>query len=565
MAPRRPLLARTFSAAGLAGLLVLSVAACTPTRSVAAYCSTVQQHKQRYLAAMNNASSAGSLTGLLEAGSAIGDLKSMWDDLAKVAPADIQTDSETVRDAWDKANDDAGDRNFFGAAVVALSSAAAMERVNDYIAKNCGVDAAPVVATASPTPSAASTAPSATTAFLPLTTDTSNSLYDYGPQAILVGTGGSDGTSSQFSGVSQTPKGLIDTTGTVSAFGKQATVTQVAYGAQQDPAADPGFVAVTTSHEAASGLTPETWKTYIQHFASGSQDSSTFTFSGCTEQLCRLKFVTLIGTTAVIEYAVGSSPDEAAGIDLASDRVIWHEDASAVSWDGPTIVFAKGNGDPSGATSIYALNAETGASLWQYSDPSGRRPTGWGLGLGGRYAVIYSGLVGGGAAADAQHANVVDLDTGRTIASRYAENGEYSGAFDPVTNRIVLANTGPNAGQSGSALRGDLEVLSATGSTVYSISDDRYSQLGQPTVLGALDGRVWIQSASGPDIFDEQTGQQDPDSPATSGASTTRAPRAVVGSSAVVTTVNGSSSGLSGLLLAPTDVPTRQQIAASAN
>lgn len=129
----------------VASFLLLTLSACggASARTVTAYCDTVAKHRDRYLAAMDEASSAGGLEGLFAGVGAIGDIKNMWSDLAKVAPDEIQTDTEAVRDAWKATEDAANSGDFFGVFSSAFSNSGPTERVNDYIGENCGAEYAP--------------------------------------------------------------------------------------------------------------------------------------------------------------------------------------------------------------------------------------------------------------------------------------------------------------------------------------------------------------------------------------------------------------------------------------
>ncbi len=129
----------------IAVILALSLSACGggSERSVEAYCNTVAKHRDRYLSAMDAANSSGGLSGLLGGIAAIGDIKNMWVDMAEVAPDEIQTDTEAVRDAW-KASEEASLKgDYIGAFTAALTNSAATQRVNDYIVEHCGAEYAP--------------------------------------------------------------------------------------------------------------------------------------------------------------------------------------------------------------------------------------------------------------------------------------------------------------------------------------------------------------------------------------------------------------------------------------
>lgn len=116
--------------------LVFALTACgsASSRSVEAYCNTMVKHRDRYLTAMDN---TGDLSGLIGAAGAIGDLKIMWDEMAEVAPEDIRSDTEAVRDSWRKAEESATGGDFMTLFSNALFNSAAIERVDAYIIDNC--------------------------------------------------------------------------------------------------------------------------------------------------------------------------------------------------------------------------------------------------------------------------------------------------------------------------------------------------------------------------------------------------------------------------------------------
>lgn len=127
--------------------------------SVEAYCAVVEKHKDRYLSAMAATNSTDGLVNLLVAAGAIGDLKSMWTELAKVAPDDIKTDTETMKEAWDNAQEAAQNRDVFGALFNAVSNTGPGGRVNAYIATRCGSEYAPFGTGATTSPGSGGTSP----------------------------------------------------------------------------------------------------------------------------------------------------------------------------------------------------------------------------------------------------------------------------------------------------------------------------------------------------------------------------------------------------------------------
>jgi hypothetical protein len=144
---KNPYIVRQCLIVGVAMLLLLPLSACggsSSKRSVEAYCDTVAKRRDRYLSAMDAANGSGGLGGLLGGFAAIGDIKTMWVDLAKVAPDEIQTDTEAVRDSWEETEDAAKSGDYISVISNAIINSSAAERVNDYITDNCGAENAPM-------------------------------------------------------------------------------------------------------------------------------------------------------------------------------------------------------------------------------------------------------------------------------------------------------------------------------------------------------------------------------------------------------------------------------------
>ncbi|MBT8162582.1 MULTISPECIES: hypothetical protein [Arthrobacter] len=129
---------RGLAAAGIVVGLVMTTG-CSSPRSVQAYCAAMEKHKSLYLSAMNvDPNSKNPLDGLLNAASAIGDLKSMWKDMADVAPEEIRSDTESVRDAWAKQEDAAVSGDWKAVIGGAIVNAGPMSRVDAYVKQHCG-------------------------------------------------------------------------------------------------------------------------------------------------------------------------------------------------------------------------------------------------------------------------------------------------------------------------------------------------------------------------------------------------------------------------------------------
>ena len=87
----------------------LLVSGCGSSRSPEAFCAAIDKHKERFLSAMSSAQKSldsgttdGFIGGAVQGAAALGDLQRMWEDLADVAPEDIQHDAEAVRDGYAK-------------------------------------------------------------------------------------------------------------------------------------------------------------------------------------------------------------------------------------------------------------------------------------------------------------------------------------------------------------------------------------------------------------------------------------------------------------------------------
>lgn len=128
-----------------------TLAGCTDGRSPAAFCRVMEQHRERYEAAAGDAMTLvvqGDLDGILAGGAqmvmALGDLQVMWDDLADVAPEEIRTDVERVRDHNQEQLDAAAEalndplKALVGSLTSGLASSGSYDRLNDYAGEHCG-------------------------------------------------------------------------------------------------------------------------------------------------------------------------------------------------------------------------------------------------------------------------------------------------------------------------------------------------------------------------------------------------------------------------------------------
>ena len=109
----------------------------------------MEDHKGRYLEAMNRAqgsvddSALGLGLGMAQAVTALGDLQRMWEDLAEVAPKEIQGDVEAVREANAKQLDAAKEMTdnplgaLGGALLGGLAVSGSYQRIDTFTKSHC--------------------------------------------------------------------------------------------------------------------------------------------------------------------------------------------------------------------------------------------------------------------------------------------------------------------------------------------------------------------------------------------------------------------------------------------
>lgn len=131
-------------------VLTIAATACGPARSTEAYCATMEKHKERYLSAFEDANAnlesgdgAAALVGSAQAVAAIGDLRTMWRELADVAPSEIQGDVEQIRDVTDDQFERAKEAlddplgAMAGNLLDGVMSAGSYQRVDTFTRENC--------------------------------------------------------------------------------------------------------------------------------------------------------------------------------------------------------------------------------------------------------------------------------------------------------------------------------------------------------------------------------------------------------------------------------------------
>jgi len=270
-------MARQIGRAIAAVALVSAAAACLTacsgsTRSVEAFCSTMEEHKQAYLGQMEAAQGAG-IDGLLTAISAVGDLKLMWKELAEVAPSDIQTDVEAVSEAWQKQEDNAGAGDWMASITTALLNSGSMSRVDTYVRENCDGDYTVDVATSGETNVAEEPEPEDYLATIAVST--AGGLiadwdeYAIGPHSVIYAAGDNKQaeTTREFRMVAAAPGEVaVDTTATVSASSATGSISDAVYGAQVNTDADPGFAIAYIDEIPAAGAQPHNAVIMVKQF-----------------------------------------------------------------------------------------------------------------------------------------------------------------------------------------------------------------------------------------------------------------------------------------------------------
>ena len=123
----------------------------TPS-SAASYCAVMNRYKKQYLDTFASANSnvektsdpGAFVTGMLQALMATSALPSMFADMAKVAPPEIQSDTQRVADAFSKQLGNAADDPMNPGTALMKNLAVGMtvlgpiSNVNSYVAEHCG-------------------------------------------------------------------------------------------------------------------------------------------------------------------------------------------------------------------------------------------------------------------------------------------------------------------------------------------------------------------------------------------------------------------------------------------
>ncbi|WP_409048286.1 hypothetical protein AB2L57_05840 [Microbacterium sp. HA-8] len=498
---------RVIAAVALVSTAAGCLTACSgSTRSVEAFCSTMEEHKQAYLGQMEAAQGAG-IDGLLTAISAVGDLKLMWKELAEVAPSDIQTDVEAVSEAWQKQEDNAGAGNWMASITTALLNSGSMSRVDAYVRENCDGDYTVDTATGADTDVAEEPEPEDYLATI--TVSTAGGLiadwdeYAIGPHSVIYAAGDNKQaeTTREFRMVAVPPgKVAVDTSATVTASSATGSISDAVYGAQANTDADPGFVIAYVDEIPAAGAQPHNTIIMVKQF-----DGNGDAISEAAPVIDQfdgkyLVNVWLVGDIVALAYTdadynrilIGVNKDGSIAWQREADSEVYYARDGILTtaighWEGAN---GKIDGDLAGIDAatgqpVWTL-ADAGFTFWNFEKPLGN---GYILASTGDYQNDFLNVV-------------IDTSTGNAVLQ--VPGYQSSVFYDAVTERFVAVGTFDGDSQSG------LHVADASGNVTFSISADNFAALDNPSLLGATDGVVWISGVDGLDLFDATTGAQDP-------------------------------------------------------
>jgi hypothetical protein len=332
-------------------------------------------------------------------------------------------------------------------------------------------------------------------------------LNDYGPHGVITGTSPESSGTSSFTTTAVVEGRIVTGSGELTEVDGSGEIRAAAYGAQQEDVAKPAFVGAGTSHVPASGLNPEAWVTNLEVYEAGADTAgATVPVPACSDSDCEISGVSLFGNVAVLGFQYSLYSQAVVAMDLTTGAELWRlENVVPAAVSGHLLVLRSLADNESDTAGVLAVDGETGQTAWTFADEDGQPAGQIGPILSPDYAAVTS-TPPGVTNADDDRVTIVDLRTGKAVLSRigYA-NGI---AYDATTERFVLGGLGAS-GEAG----GTLEIASTDGSTVFSIPAEQYEALGEPRVIGALDGGMWIMGQRGVDQIDEATGKQLPTSP----------------------------------------------------
>ncbi|WP_208545134.1 hypothetical protein [Rathayibacter sp. VKM Ac-2760] len=511
----RPALAlRRAGALTLAILLIGGLTACAPQRSAEAFCSTMQKHKDRYLEATSAAQEQGAILGLLGTASAVGDLSNMWKELAEVAPDEIRTDAETVRDAWAEQQENAGALDWVASLSTALFSSASMSRVDAYVRENCdglpAEAAAAGVATAAPQTTAASPTTAATAASAGIQQVGSGFTF-LGPFLVRDGYDSSAGAAVRGAMVAYVPQRGAVTVDAEDLLPAEEVLEQSWTFAGE---AAPYAVGLVEVRKPASGLDPEQFDTALVTVDVTAPGLTVERRESVSLSGCRGMSGLLLGSSAdavAVQVAVAadaqscSAPTSVAtvGFDPSTGAELWRAtgDSSARGFGGVVLRTATDVDEPHCA--IYdAYDIATGSKRWSLDTHSVARPSSV---CGSVTVRAEAGSLAGGLDSSLFRVTVDSqdgLDTAYSIAT-----GAPVVRPDPLVAVDALGGSALSESSSASGLgtAGIAVTDLTTGAVLYSIDPDRVADL-DARARGLLDGILYVETSDQDLAIDVATG-----------------------------------------------------------
>ena len=510
---------KAFALTLVATATLTSLTGCTSSRSVEGYCSTMEEHKTSYLAQMQGAADSGDLSGIFQAVGAVGDLKIMWTELADVAPEEIRSDTEAVRDAWSEQEDRASSNDLLGSLMTGLLSSGSMARVNEYVVQNCDGG---LTAPADDDANAATPSPEALAATV--ATGVSLEGLETGARAVLAA-----GASGQ---ILYTAEGDVPLIPAVEAGQQSSDMVFGVEGYADAPVTSAGVGIITTLE---NGLTAASEVLTLQTFSEDGQVIADAPIDPAVRARLTAQMpesynadgapifvhgVRVAHGAVIVAMSADSNdssePDAAviASFDGATGELLWVFDVPRAQTDcsyrfgrrldseggvltaGGLYVFA-------GIDTVIALDVKTGTQTW--SNILTGFCTGHAFAQKAAPAEVYLPIQttsnGGGGF-------LVDARTGETV-----RRGVVSQALDPITGNValtyVISITGTYISDDGA--HPAMEVLDPAGAAVFTLPAEEGIALSSLKVTGAFDGRVWITTASGDDMIVAEDGATDPE------------------------------------------------------
>lgn len=341
---RRQLITGTAMSVLLTGLLT----ACGPTRSIESYCDVMLDHKDRFVSATQEASTVDPISGIVTLIAAMGDLNRMWEEAAEVAPEDIQTDVEAVRDAWAQqletaekmASDPLG--GLASSLMTGITSAGSMQRVDTYTAENCPEVGAMFFAAEGTSPQDATTPKAAATpspeSSPAQTPDTSlqpgTGWLPFGPFLASTQTISTDHELAKRSVTVFIPEvGEVGVGASTFLEGADVFDEQYLYFDEGD---EPLLAGLITTREPSSGLEPEGYRLsmVVLDLSSGTARIVERMESDKTSHQPAVSLAGTAGDSTIVVQTETTEDIELVAYDLEEQEVAWQKVGMSITWPG---------------------------------------------------------------------------------------------------------------------------------------------------------------------------------------------------------------------------------------